>query len=129
MMFRRYSKRCILLLMMVIEVFAVSHFFPTEVFAQGVQGDVFGVAEFADQTALGSGDIRSVVAQIINVFLGLLGVIAVVLIVYAGYLYLTANGNEDQISRAKKILINAVIGLAIILSSFAIARFVIRSLS
>ena len=105
----------------------------TPVFAQGaVENDVFGVADLADEEeglVLGSGDIRQVVAQIINVFLGLLGIVAVGIIIYGGYLYMTSNGNEDQISQAKKIIINGVIGLVIILSSFAIAQFFIRNFS
>lgn len=73
-------------------------------------------------------DIRLVVANIIRIALGLLGIVALVLIIYAGYLWMTAGGNEDQIATAKKFLLNAVIGLAIILSAYAIVSFVISKL-
>jgi hypothetical protein len=71
-------------------------------------------------------DIRLVVARIIRVALGLLGIIMVVLIMYGGYLWMTAGGNGDQVDKAKKVLTNAAIGLAIILSAYAIVAFVMR---
>ncbi|MBI2050507.1 MAG: Ig-like domain-containing protein [Parcubacteria group bacterium] len=74
-------------------------------------------------------DVKSIAATIINVAFGFLGIVAVIVIMYAGYLWMTASGNEEQISRAKSILRNAVIGLVIILSSWAIAAFVISRLS
>lgn len=115
-------------------VFSCSFFFfsPT-VFAQGVsETDTFGINPLLDEEeglVLGSGDIRIVIAQIIRIFLGLLGVIVVSLIIYAGFLWMTANGNEDNISRAKKILTNSVIGLVIILSAFTITQFIINALA
>lgn len=68
------------------------------------------------------------IARIIRVFLGVLGLITVVLVIYAGYLYLTSHGEEDPIKKAKKILKNAAIGLAIILTSFAITTFILNAL-
>jgi len=84
--------------------------------------------EFGAQTGLGGGDIRVIIGRIIQVFLGLLGVVALILIVYGGFLWMTSGGNEEQIARAKRTLTQAVIGLIIILSAFAIAQFVISRL-
>jgi len=69
------------------------------------------------------------VGRIINVLLGFVGVILLVLIVYAGFLWLTAGGNEDQVAKAKKLIQNGVIGMAIILSAFIITTFVVSQLS
>ena len=87
-----------------------------------------GVAIISQPLGLPVTDIRLVVARIIRVALGLLGIIALVLIVYAGFLWMTAGGNEEQIANAKKFLINTAIGLAIILSAYAIVSFVISQL-
>ncbi len=73
-------------------------------------------------------DIRLIIARIIRAALGLLGIVMVVLTLYAGFLWMTAGGNEEQIGRAKKILRNAVIGLAIILSAYAITLFIFKLL-
>ena len=87
-----------------------------------------GVAIISQPLGLPATDIRLVVANIIRIALGLLGIIALVLIIYAGYLWMTAGGNEEQIASAKKFLINTAIGLAIILSAYAIVSFVISKL-
>lgn len=79
--------------------------------------------------SLTGSDPRELAGRIINILLGLLGVIAVGLITYAGFLWMSSGGEEEKVSTAKKILKNSVIGLAIILASWAIATFVITSLS
>ena len=87
-----------------------------------------GIQVIEQPLGLPATDIRLVVANIIRIALGLLGIIAVVLMIYAGYLWMTAGGNDEQIGTAKKFLINTAIGLAIILSAYAIVSFVISKL-
>lgn len=109
-------------------------FFALRVQAQTPSGPItaeqIGLNNQIQQTigATGATDIRVTIARIIRVALGLLGIVAVVLCLYAGYIWMTAGGNEERIGEAKKILVNAVIGLAIILSSYAIVSFVISRL-
>lgn len=83
---------------------------------------------FGAQIGLGNQDIRVTIAKIIRIILGFLGIIAVGLTMYAGFLWMTAKGNEEQIDKAKGFLKNAIIGLAIILSSFAIVSFILSRL-
>lgn len=81
--------------------------------------------------AYGGGTPRSVtviVVDTIKIVLGFLGIIAVVLIVYAGFKWMLSRGNEEQVSDAKKILIAGIIGLVIILSAYIIANFVINQI-
>lgn len=87
-----------------------------------------GVRVIEQPLGLASADIRMVVANIIRTALGLLGIVALALIIYAGYLWMTAGGNEEQVATAKKFLLNSAIGLAIILSAYAIVSFVISKL-
>ncbi|OGY51723.1 MAG: hypothetical protein A3J59_03580 [Candidatus Buchananbacteria bacterium RIFCSPHIGHO2_02_FULL_56_16] len=68
------------------------------------------------------------IADIIKLVLSILGIILIVLIIYAGFLWMTAAGNEDKISKAKKTIAAAVIGLAIVLSAYLITAFVITQL-
>ncbi|MDO9509879.1 MAG: Ig-like domain-containing protein, partial [Candidatus Magasanikbacteria bacterium] len=79
---------------------------------------------YAEQIGLPSGNLLSIIANIIRVALGLLGLLAVIIILYGGWLWMTAGGNEEQIGSAKKTLINGAIGLAIILSAYAIVAFI-----
>jgi len=71
----------------------------------------------------------SMVGQIIMTGLSLLGIIFLVLIIYAGYLWMTATGNEEKVSKAKSIMTMAIIGLIIVLSAYAISYFVLSSLT
>ena len=99
-----------------------------EVLAQS--SDIYGIGSVENSSlALSGGDIRVVAAKIIRVVLGLLGIILLGIILYGGYVFMTAGGSEEKITQARKILINGVIGLAIIMSAFTIVSFVINSLS
>ncbi len=95
-------------------------------FAQSQSLDT-GLA-YAEQTGLPTTDIRLIIANIIRVALGLLGIIAVVIIIYGGWLWMSAGGNEDQIAKAKKTLLNGAVGLIIILSAYSIVLLVMRLL-
>ncbi|MBT5338507.1 hypothetical protein HN858_02810 [Candidatus Falkowbacteria bacterium] len=74
-------------------------------------------------------DLVGIIGNIVKIVLTLLGVIVLVIIVYAGFLWMTAGGNEDQVKKAKQWLINAIIGLALVLSAYAISSFVVTNLS
>lgn len=87
-----------------------------------------GVKIIEQPLGLASFDIRLIIANIIRVALGLVGIIMVGLGLYAGFLWMTAGGNEEQITQAKSVLRNAVIGLAIILSAYSIVSFVMNML-
>lgn len=79
-------------------------------------------------TGLGVKDPREIAASVIRVVLGFLGIIAVLIIIYAGFLWMTAAGNDDKIATAKSMLSAGVIGLIIILAAFGIATFVMKAL-
>lgn len=83
---------------------------------------------YADTTGLGNKDIRTTVASIIKTAMGMLGIVAVVIVLIGGFKWMTAGGNDDQVGEAKKWIFSGVIGLAIILSAYALASFVINQL-
>ena len=70
-----------------------------------------------------SGDIRGFVVGVINFLLGFLGLLAVILVIYAGFLYVTDAGGDENIGKAKNIILYAIIGLVIIFASYAIVNF------
>ena len=65
----------------------------------------------------------------IKVILSILGVVLVLMIIYAGWTWMTAQDEKAKIQKAKDMLKNAVIGLLIIFAAYAIATFVISSLN
>jgi len=73
-------------------------------------------------------DPRTIAGRIINIVLGFLGIIAVGIIIAAGFIWMTSGGDEEKLSKAKKLLKNGVIGLIIILASWAIATFILTKL-
>jgi hypothetical protein len=87
-----------------------------------------GVDAIGNSIKLGSGDVRQTAARIINVALGFLGIIAVVIVLLGGFKYMVAGGNEEKTSEARKLIVSGIIGLAIILSAWAITSFVISRL-
>lgn len=92
-------------------------------------GDTFGVGQIGDTVKLSADDPREIAGRIINIALGLLGLITVGLILYGGFLYMTSAGDEEKIATGKKYIINATIGLVIILSAWAIVLFVFKQLN
>ena len=83
----------------------------------------------AANAGLNTKDPREIAASVINVILGFLGIIAVVLILIGGFMWMTAAGSEEKTGTAKKIMSAGVIGLVIILAAFGIAKFVINALT
>ncbi len=121
---RNYKK----VAMKAVSFFMVAFFVFSFASVAGAQGDTFGINKVGSFLPLGGEDIRIIAAKIIRIGLSLLGLVAVSLMLYAGFTWMTSGGNEEKISAAKKIMINATIGLAIILASFAIVQFVLKSL-
>lgn len=85
-------------------------------------------SDFGEATGLGTGELEDVAGQIIRAALGFLGIVAVVIILIGGFKWMIAGGNEDKVQEARKLIIAGIIGLAIILSAYAIANFVIEQL-
>lgn len=83
---------------------------------------------YGDKTGLSNTDVRTTIARIIRVAMSLLGIVAVVIVLIGGFKWMTAGGNDDQVGEAKKWIFSGVIGLAIILSAYALASFVINQL-
>lgn len=75
-----------------------------------------------------SNSLAGIVGIVIQAFLGLLGVIFLVLIIYAGYSWMTAQGDEEKVTKAKDTIQRAIIGLVIIIAAYAISYFVLQKL-
>jgi len=116
------------LISLAIVSFLVMPFFALPVAAQNADFGLNQVSTGLNNT-LSNSDPRAIIGRIINVALGFLGVIAVAIILFGGFKWMTAGGNEEKTSEARKLLAAGVIGLVIILASWAIATYVINALS
>ena len=66
-----------------------------------------------------------IVGSVINAFVSILGVILVSLMVYAGYMWMTAAGDPEKVKKAQGIIKMATMGIIITLAAWAIASYVI----
>ena len=85
-------------------------------------------SSFTNETGLGDKDLEEGLGELINVALGFLGIVAVIIILFGGFKWMTAGGNDEKVAEAKRLIIAGIIGLAIILSAYAITKFVLESL-
>ena len=72
--------------------------------------------------------LKSTINAIIQVILGFLGLLAVIIILWGGFIWMTAMGDEEKTKKAKDLIIAGIIGIIIILAAFAIAQFVITNI-
>lgn len=70
-----------------------------------------------------------IVFNIIQIVLGLLGIVGVIMMIYAGFLWLTAGGEEDKAKQGRTLLFQALIGTLIVLAAYTITYFVIDQLT
>lgn len=90
--------------------------------AEGTLGLVAGRAGVENR------DISTFVGEIINALLGLTGLIFFILMVYGGFLWMTARGEEDRTKKAKTLIISAVIGVIVIVAAYALTNFLFTKL-
>ena len=70
--------------------------------------------------------ILPIFSKVVGIGLSFLGVIFLLLIVYGGFLWMSDQGNEEQVAKAKKLITSAAIGLVIVLSSYAVSWFILN---
>lgn len=102
---------------------------PMLAMAQGaVTTDELLPPEIGTNIGTGTTDVRITIARIIRTAMSLLGIIAVLIILYGGFKWMTGGGSDEAVGDAKKIITAGIVGLVIILTAYAIASFVISSL-
>lgn len=65
------------------------------------------------------------IGSIIGVALSLIGVFFLGLIIFAGYQWMIARGNSQEVEKAKTTIINAVIGLVVVLMAYTISNYLV----
>jgi len=93
------------------------------------ESDVFGVddAGFGVLEQGSGGDLKGTITLVMQWAFGFLGILAVLIILWGGYTWMTAGGDTDKVETAKKILRNGIIGLIIILTSYMIVSTIFNT--
>ncbi len=115
---------------LIISFFIISSFFIVKPVFTYDFTENSGLSKTADQAgydleANGNSLERNLTRNIALV-LSFVGVIFVILIIYAGIVWMTAQGNEEKVTNAKKIIIDSIIGLIIVVAAYAITYFVLE---
>jgi len=136
-MMKKINWRHIITLVMLLSIFLIPYFVfaqmpedvnrstgaSSEMTAKGLLRQLGDKAGY--ETAVGQNNISAVVAAVINGFLAILGIIFLFYLIHAGYLWMTAQGNEEQVTKAKDEIRNAIVGIIIIIAAYAIVNYVI----
>lgn len=102
-------------------------FFTGTVLAQADPYGLFATADKAGLTNTGSADLPTLAGNVLGTALSFIGVLFFALMVFGGFMWMTARGNEEQTKKALSTITAAVIGLIIVLSSYTITSFVFKS--
>lgn len=98
--------------------------------AQGLKNAFNNVNTVADTGGyLTTISAESMIAKIINVVLSTLGAVFLILMIYGGYFWMTASGEEQRVTKAKNLITAAIIGMIIVISAYVIAYFVVEQVS
>jgi len=68
-----------------------------------------------------------IIGTVIKTALGLVGVVFLILMVYAGYIWMIARGDESKTEKAKNTIVNSVIGIVIVVAAYAITSFMVTA--
>lgn len=74
-------------------------------------------------------DLPEMIGKIVQIVLSFLGIVAILIILLGGFKWMTAQGDETKVDKAKKLIYAGITGLVIIFAAYAIAIFVLRSLT
>ena len=101
---------------------------PESVFAQGGLNDGLSAASGGEGLATNA-NANDIVVIIINIMLWLIGILAVIMLIFGGIKYATSAGDSNKVTSAKNTIMYAVIGLIIAIFAWAIVRWVTDSVS
>jgi hypothetical protein len=73
--------------------------------------------------------ITSIIGTVISAALGMLGVIFLGLVIYGGILWMTSEGEEAKVEKARKIITDSIIGLIVVMAAYAISFFIFSALA
>ncbi|OIO46747.1 MAG: hypothetical protein AUJ28_01960 [Parcubacteria group bacterium CG1_02_37_51] len=122
-----YNKKIILIILTLL----VLSFIGLPVFATGIDAAQQGLNATATRGGFETAVAKTptqIVASVVRILLGLLGVIFMIFIIVSGFQWMSAGGNKTAVEKARTRIINATVGLAIILLAWIITTFVISNL-
>lgn len=122
--FTKQTKTFVVIAITIVFLFAI--FSPALNGGRGVLAADGGLKTTADAAGLSTNSsVAGIIGQIIYAILGFLGVVFIILLIYGGFIRMTAQGAPDKIKTSTGIITSAIVGIIIILASYAITAFVL----
>ena len=90
--------------------------------------EAVGSSDKGPYTAVGWNSVSRIIGAGVGAALSLIGVIFLILMIYAGYNWMTARGEEEKVEKAKDTITRAIIGLIIVVGAYAIWAFIFYQL-
>ncbi|MBT4277338.1 hypothetical protein HOD96_01150 [Candidatus Falkowbacteria bacterium] len=96
--------------------------------------DLTNLGDFLNNASSGAGfdttnnEPEPIFGKIIKTLLSFLGIVFFLLVIYGGFIWMTAEGNTDRVDKARKIIVNSAVGLTIVMFAYAIVWLVVDSL-
>ncbi|MCF7906730.1 hypothetical protein K9K85_00380 [Patescibacteria group bacterium] len=85
--------------------------------------------DFQDEAGIGDKSLAEVTGSVVKAILSVLGLVALIIFIIAGFQWMTSGGNKEKIQGAQKLMGAAVIGLIIVIIAWAATYFVVQSLT
>jgi hypothetical protein len=108
-------------------LFLVFSLIAAPVLAQDLGEDLLN--EFQGEAGIGDASIAEVTGSVVKAILSVLGLVALIIFIIAGFQWMTSGGNKEKIQGAQKLMGAAVIGLIIIIIAWAATHFVVNALT
>ncbi len=112
-----------------VSILALGISFAAPVFALGLSNATGFANEAATVAQIDTRQsVENIVADIIQIVLGLVGIIFMLLCLYGGFTWMTSSGDPEKIKKAKGLILNGAIGMLIILTAYSITYFIARQI-
>lgn len=93
-----------------------------------IAGDNSGAKTVSLTNPIGTSDVPTLIGKIISAVLGVIGSLALLMVIYGGFTWMLAAGSSEKIKKGRDIIVWAMIGIVIIFTSYALVTFVITSI-
>lgn len=89
------------------------------------------IRDGADSTGTNSSntDVNEVITRVVNALLFIIGAVAVIMLIFGGFKYITSSGDASAVSSAKNTILYAVVGLLVAIFAYAIVNYVLDTAS
>jgi len=119
----------ILILVCLIAILVLPYFVFAQVDPDSMRGILEGTGKNAGfAAATNRFTMSSIAGTAVNVFLSILGIYFIILVIYGGYNYMSARGDEEKVTKALATIQTAIIGVIIVVSSYALFYFIFQKL-